>query len=562
MAIPAQWARDAPTATVSIVGWPRPTTSRRSSGSGNAGGPTRAPTRSRTTTPGLATTCSACTRIRAARRTWATSATTRSATSSSATARCTATPCSRRSASTRSGCPRRTRPSSPARTPGTFTDARIEELKQSLMQLGACYDWRREIKSHDPEYIRWTQWIFLRFLEAGLAYRKAAPVNWCPGCQTVLANEQVLPTARASARATSSPSATSSSGSSGSPTTPISCSTTSTTSTGPSGSRSCSATGSAAPRAPSSTCPSVGRDDEGLALRVFTTRPDTSFGMTYAVVSPEHPLVPELTTDEQRGDGRGLRRRASATDTDVERQAGKDGVFTGVVRDEPLHREAGARLRGRLRADGLRHRRHHGGARPGPARLGLRPAARSRHHPHRPAARRTGRARPTPARDLPSTARGSTGCPVAEAIASRDRLARGRRASGSRVVNYRLRDWLLSRQRFWGCPIPIVYCPEHGPVPVPDDQLPVLAPDDVEFRPTGESPLRFHEGFLHTTCPICGGPGDARDRHDGHLRRLVVVLPALRRPVEPRRTVRRRRGRALAARSTSTSVASSTPSCT
>jgi leucyl-tRNA synthetase len=77
---------------------------------------------------------------------------------------------------------------------------------------------------------------------------------------------------------------------------------------------------------------------------------------------------------------------------------------------------------------------------------------------------------------------------------------------GQRQVNYRLRDWLVSRQRFWGCPIPVVYCPDHGPVPVPDDQLPVLAPDDVEFRPSGESPLQFHEGFLNTTCPTCGGP--------------------------------------------------------
>jgi leucyl-tRNA synthetase len=97
------------------------------------------------------------------------------------------------------------------------------------------------------------------------------------------------------------------------------------------------------------------------------------------------------------------------------------------------------------------------------------------------------------------------GLPVRDAIAAAiDWLEQ--QGIGHRVVNYRLRDWLLSRQRFWGCPIPIVYCSEHGPVPVPDDQLPVLAPDDVEFRPTGESPLRFHEGFLRTTCPICGGP--------------------------------------------------------
>ena len=109
---------------------------------------------------------------------------------------------------------------------------------------------------------------------------------------------------------------------------------------------------------------------------------------------------------------------------------------------------------------------------------------------------------------------------------------------GERKVNYRLRDWLVSRQRFWGCPIPVVYCETHGVVPVPEDQLPMVAPDDVEFLPTGQSPLSLHEGFLHTTCPIDGGPATARDRHHGHLRRLVLVLPALLRPVEHRAALR------------------------
>ena len=138
--------------------------------------------------------------------------------------------------------------------PRVFTDARIAELKESITSLGAVYDWRREIRSHDPEYIKWNQFIFLQLLAAGLAYRANAPVNWCPGCQTVLANEQVLAdgtcersgdlVGQARSRAVVLRA---------SPTTPTSCSPASTTSTGPSGSRSCSATGSAAPTAPSST---------------------------------------------------------------------------------------------------------------------------------------------------------------------------------------------------------------------------------------------------------------------------------------------------------------------
>jgi leucyl-tRNA synthetase len=387
--------------------------------------------------------------------------------------------------------------------PRPFTDARIEELKQSLIQLGASYDWRREIKSHDPEYIRWTQWIFLRFLEAGLAYRKAAPVNWCPGCQTVLANEQVLPDGT------------------------------------------CERSGDVVTRrnleqwffriteyadqllddlddlhwpervkvmqrnwigrsdGAEFDLPIVGRDEEALVVRVFTTRPDTSFGMTYAVVSPDHPLVPELTTDEHREAVEAFVARV-ATATDVERQAGKEGVFTGSYALNPFTEKpvpvyvadyvlmgygTGAIMAvpGQDQRDWDFARLHDleiiRTVQPpdgweGEAYTGEGPAINSAW---------------------------LDGLPVAEAIARAIDWLEDQ-GIGRRVVNYRLRDWLLSRQRFWGCPIPIVYCPEHGPVPVPDDQLPVLAPDDVEFRPTGESPLRFHEGFLHTTCPICGGP--------------------------------------------------------
>src|SRR5437899_2290804 len=220
--------------------------------------------------------------------------------------------------------------------PRQFTDARIEELKASLQRLGAVYDWRREVRSHDPEYIRWTQWIFLRLLEAGLAYRKMAPVNWCPGCQTVLANEQVLADGT------------------------------------------CDRSGDLVikrdleqwffkitdyadellddldaldwpERVKTMQRNWIGRSEGaefdlqiveadaspvgGLQLRVFTTRPDTTFGMTYAVLAPEHPMVAEITTDDRRAEVGQFTARVS-TESDIERQSSeapldKRGVFTG-----------------------------------------------------------------------------------------------------------------------------------------------------------------------------------------------------------------------------------------
>jgi len=144
--------------------------------------------------------------------------------------------------------------------PRVFTEARIKELKSSLVRLGAVYDWRREVRSHDPSYIHWSQLIFLRLWKAGLAYRATAPVNWCPGCQTVLANRSFL-MAPATARATLSSSASWSSGSSASRRTPTSCYRAWTASSGPNGSKPCNAIGSGALRERSSTCRSKGRRD-------------------------------------------------------------------------------------------------------------------------------------------------------------------------------------------------------------------------------------------------------------------------------------------------------------
>ena len=395
--------------------------------------------------------------------------------------------------------------------PRIFTDARIAELKASLTRLGAVYDWRREVHSHDPGYIKWTQLIFLRLWDAGLAYRAKAPVNWCPGCQTVLANEQVLPDGT------------------------------------------CERSGDLVikrdleqwffritqyadellyalddlewpERAKVMQRNWIGRSEgaefdlpvEGrpdLSVRVFTTRPDTSFGMTYAVMAPEHPLVEELTTADRRDAVEALRRRAAA-ETEIERMAEGDpsaldkrGAFTGSNVINPFTNRAVPVYvadyvlmgygTGAIMAVPAEDERDWAFA----TLHGL-PIVRTVQPPDDWEANGGGAYTGDGAK---INSEFLDGLDIATAKARAiDWLEE--RGIGERKVNYRLRDWLVSRQRFWGCPIPAVYCEAHGVVPVPEDQLPVVAPDDVEFLPTGQSPLALHEGFLHTTCPICGGP--------------------------------------------------------
>jgi len=396
--------------------------------------------------------------------------------------------------------------------PRIHTDANVEALSASLRRIGAVYDWRRAVKSHDPKYIRWTQWIFLKFYEAGLVYRDNAPVNWCPGCQTVLANEQVL------------------------------------------GDGTCERSGDPVEQRDmeqwfyrittyaqqllddmdSVDWPEkvkvmqrhwIGRSEgaefglpvahaDGSAredvapLAVFTTRPDTSFGMTFAVISPEHPRVDELTTDNERATVDAFRAsvagRSEIDRLSTEGSLDKRGVATGCRVVNPFTGQAipvfladyvlmtygtgaimavpgedqrdwdfavahGCKIIRTVQPPDDFH---------GEAYVGEGPAINSSF---------------------------LNGLEVAEAkVAAIDWLeAEGH---GVRKVNYRLRDWLLSRQRYWGCPIPIVYCDGCGEQPVPVDQLPVDLPDDVEFMPTGRSPLITHEGFLNAACPVCGGP--------------------------------------------------------
>ncbi len=393
--------------------------------------------------------------------------------------------------------------------PRVFTEARIAELKNSVIRMGAVYDWRREVRSHDPEYMRWSQAIFLAFYRAGLAYRAEAQVNWCPGCLTVLANEQVLADGT------------------------------------------CERSGDVVVRrfleqwffritdyaeelldaldglewpervktmqrnwigrseGVEFDLPVEGRDD--LSVRVFTTRPDTGFGVTYAVVAPEHPLLGELTTEDQRAAVAEVVERAAATneiDRTSSSEAGvgleKRGAFTGSRVTNPFTGEAVPVYvadyvlvnygTGAIMAVPGEDQRDYDFA-----MVHDLPVVRTVAAPE-------GFAGGAYDGDGPHVNSGFLdGLTKDEAIPRAiDFLCE--RARGERIVHYRLRDWLVSRQRFWGCPIPIVYCERDGIVPVPEDQLPVLAPDDVVMDKSGQSPLATHPGFLNTTCPTCGGP--------------------------------------------------------
>jgi leucyl-tRNA synthetase len=394
--------------------------------------------------------------------------------------------------------------------PRNFTDERIEQLRSSIVRIGGVYDWRREVTSHSPDYIHWTQWIFLRFLEAGLAYRKVAPVNWCPGCQTVLANEQVVegrcersddPVERRDLeqwylRITEY--AQQLLDDLDEVDWPERVVTQQRNWIG----RSEGATFEM------SVVDAAGQPVGGHSIRVFTTRPDTSFGMTFCVLAPEHPLVSEITTEDRRPEVEAFVAKARSTSEidrlSTERDLADRGCFTGAFARNPFTGD------------------------PVPVYLA----------DYVLASYGTGAVMAVPGEDERDWDFATVfGLPIIETVQRPDGWEGGaytgdgvhvnsgfldgldvatakeraiewleEQGLGERTVNYRLRDWLVSRQRFWGCPIPVVYCDRCGVRPVPLDELPVLAPDDVEFTPTGQSPLQTHPGFLHTTCPDCHGP--------------------------------------------------------
>ena len=391
--------------------------------------------------------------------------------------------------------------------PAKWTRDNIAYMKRQLQSLGLAIDWRREVATCDPAYYRWNQWLFNRMLEKGLAYRGKAPVNWCPSCHTVLANEQVVNGA-------------------------------------------CERCGTAVEqrdleqwflritayadrlldgldRLPDwsdkvklmqrnwigrsegaeFTMRIKGREEEP-GVRVFTTRPDTSFGMTFAVLAPEHPLVREITTPDRRAEVEAfverVRHETELARLSTEGPVEKRGVFTGAHAVNPFNGEAVPIYladyvlmsygTGAIMAVPGQDQRDWDFAKA----YGL-PIVRT----VQPPAGWEGEAYTG---DGPAiNSRWLDGLGKADAI-ERATAWLEERGIGARKVNYRLRDWLISRQRYWGTPIPVVYCDDHGIVPVPDDQLPVLLPTDIEFGTVDGNPLARSASFVRTACPRCGKP--------------------------------------------------------
>ena len=394
--------------------------------------------------------------------------------------------------------------------PRIHTEENIEKLSASLRRIGAAYDLRRSFSSHDSDYMKWTQWIFLQLYNAGLAYRDRAPVNWCPGCQTVLANEQVLTDGT------------------------------------------CERSGdlvenremeqwfyritkyaqqllddldtvewpekvklmqqnwigrSEGAQFGLSIADTDGKSRKDVPpLDVYTTRPDTGFGMTFAVMSPEHPRVDELVTEENRSSVDAFREEvANRSEMDrlsSEGNIDKRGVPTGSFVINPFTNSSVPLFL----ADYVLMTYGTGAimAVPGEDQRDWDFAIA-----HGCEIIRT----VEPPEDFDGEAYTGDGESINSDFLNGMKIKEAKQTAiqwledqniGSHQINYRLRDWLVSRQRYWGCPIPIIFCDVCGEQPVPEKNLPVDLPDDVKFMPTGRSPLTTHKNFLEVECPKCG----------------------------------------------------------
>ncbi len=383
--------------------------------------------------------------------------------------------------------------------PKDSTEKNIATMEGQLKAIGAMFDWSAEVKTCEEDYYKWTQWMFLQLFKRGLAYRKEAPVNWCPSCQTVLANEQVVDNA-------------------------------------------CERCGSEVVRknltqwffkiteyaeellngldtvewpdktknmqrnwiGKSTGCEIEFECESGDKIRVFTTRPDTVFGVSYVVLAPEHPLALKLATPEQK-EAVEVYIRETSKANEIERLSDsreKTGVFTGAYCINPVN---GKKVPGYL-ADYVLYSYGTGAVMAVPAHDERDYAFATKYRlPIVKVIEKKGGETQLPFCD-DGIVVGSVQFDGLFGEEARSEISAhiAKLGKGGKKINYRLRDWLVSRQRYWGAPIPVVHCPDCGAVAVPETDLPVKLPYDVEFRPDGKSPLAKHDKFMHTVCPKCG----------------------------------------------------------
>jgi len=393
--------------------------------------------------------------------------------------------------------------------PYTWTMDNINRMRGQLRTMGAMWDWAREVVTCDPGYYKWNQWFFLRMYEKGLAYRALAPVDWCPKDNTTLAREQVVGEERVCERC-------------GTPVIKKNLEQWFLKITAyaeelldfsgiqwPERVRTLQQNWIGKSEGVEFALPVAGHP--GVSFRVFTTRPDTVYGMTFAVLAPEHPLVDRLTAPDRRAEVEAYKFKA-ARQSDIERlstEKERDGVFIGAYAVNPMNQEKAPIFI----ADYVLLTYGTGAIQGVPAhdardfefakKYGL-PITVVVAPPNWDG-------QPLQAAYLGEGTMANSG--PFDGLPSNEGWKRivdymEQHRIGERKVNYRLHDWLISRQRYWGTPIPIVYCKNCGTVPVPEGALPVELPMDAEFLPTGESPLKLHEGFRRVTCPRCHGDAE------------------------------------------------------
>jgi leucyl-tRNA synthetase len=397
--------------------------------------------------------------------------------------------------------------------PKTSTYRNIDHIREQFKMIGMMIDWDQEVITCDPAYYRWNQWFFIQFYKRGLAYKEFAPVDWCPKDNTTLAREQVKGEDRVCERC-------------GTPVIkkdldqwkfkitdyadellrfdglewPERIKTMQRNWIGR-----------------SEGAEVVFETETGDPIEVFTTRPDTLWGATFMVLAPEHPLVDKVTTDEQHAAVEVYKQQA-ARESEIDRLATdkeKTGVWTGGYAINPVN---DARIpiwiadyvlmgygTGAIMAVPGHDQRDWEFARKFalPIVVVVQPEGQTFDADTMTEA--------WPGDGVMINSGPLNGVPAGKEERQSVKAAirwLEEHGKGKAAVTYRLRDWLISRQRYWGTPIPIVYCQTCGTVPVPDDQLPITLPEDVDFVPTGQSPLKLHPTWRFVECPQCGGPAE------------------------------------------------------